>query len=94
MADIFTPNCNNIYIQNNPVNLVTRDQFSTLLQEDLIPVDLCQLIHASYGLCRSVFFIRMGFTAPFRTGVGNSFGFAGHIRDNLGICGPVHVLVN
>ncbi len=26
--------------------------------------------------------------------VGNSFGFAGHIRDNLGICGPVHVLVN
>ncbi len=27
-------------------------------------------------------------------GVGNSFGFAGHIRDKLGIRGPVHVLVN
>ncbi len=29
-----------------------------------------------------------------KVGVGNSFGFAGHIRDKLGgICGPVHVLV-
>jgi len=27
------------------------------------------------------------------TGVGNSFGFAGHIRDKLGICGPVHAHV-
>jgi len=26
-------------------------------------------------------------------GVGNSFGFAGHIRDKLGIRGPVHVHV-
>jgi len=29
-----------------------------------------------------------------KTGVGNSFGFAGHIRDKLGIHGPVHVHVN
>jgi len=29
-----------------------------------------------------------------RPGVDNSFGFAGHIRDKLGTCGPVHVLVN
>jgi hypothetical protein len=28
-----------------------------------------------------------------RAGVGNSFGFTGHIRDNLGIRGPVHVHV-
>ena len=26
-----------------------------------------------------------------RAGVGNSFGFASHIRDKLGIRGPVHV---
>jgi len=26
--------------------------------------------------------------------VGNSFGFAGHIRGELGIRGPVHVDVN
>jgi len=29
-----------------------------------------------------------------RPGVGNSFGFVGHMRDKLGIRGPVHVLVN
>jgi len=29
-----------------------------------------------------------------RSGVGNSFGFAGHIREKLGIRGPVHVHVN
>ncbi len=29
-----------------------------------------------------------------KPGVGNSFGFAGHIRDNLGIRGPVYVHVN
>jgi hypothetical protein len=29
-----------------------------------------------------------------RPEVGNSFGFAGHIRDKLGIRGPVNVLVN
>jgi len=29
-----------------------------------------------------------------RAGVGNSFGFAGHIRDKLGILRPVHVHVN
>ncbi len=29
-----------------------------------------------------------------RSGVGNSFGFEGHMRDKSGICGPVHVLVN
>ncbi len=27
-----------------------------------------------------------------RAGVGNSFGFKGHMRDKLGIHGPVHVL--
>jgi len=27
-------------------------------------------------------------------GMGNSFGFAGHIRGKLGIRGPVHVDVN
>ena len=32
-------------------------------------------------------------TRPFNAGVGNSFGFAGHIRDKLGIRGPVHVLL-
>jgi hypothetical protein len=31
---------------------------------------------------------------PSKTGLGNSFGFVGHIRDKLGIRGPVHVLVN
>ncbi len=30
----------------------------------------------------------------FRSGVGNSIGFAGHIRDKLGIRGPVHAHVN
>jgi hypothetical protein len=30
----------------------------------------------------------------YRSGVGNSFGFAGHIRDKLGIRGPGHVHVN
>ncbi len=30
----------------------------------------------------------------FKAGVGNSFGFAGTIRDNLGIRGPVHIHVN
>ncbi len=29
-----------------------------------------------------------------KPGVGNSFGFAGHIRDKLGICGPIYVHVN
>jgi len=29
-----------------------------------------------------------------KAGVGNSFGFAGHIRDKLGIRGPVHAHVN
>jgi hypothetical protein len=29
-----------------------------------------------------------------RSGVGNSFGFAGHIRDKLGICGPKHAHVH
>jgi len=29
-----------------------------------------------------------------RAGVGNSFGFAGHIRDKLGIPGPAHVYTN
>jgi len=29
-----------------------------------------------------------------RAGVGNSFGFMGHIRDKLGIHGPVYVHVN
>ncbi len=28
------------------------------------------------------------FTAPYRTGVGNSFGSAGHIRDKKGTEGP------
>jgi len=28
------------------------------------------------------------------SGVGNSFGRAGHIRDMLGICGPKHVHTN
>jgi len=28
-----------------------------------------------------------------RAGVGNSFGFAGHIRDNLGFLRPVHLHV-
>jgi hypothetical protein len=30
---------------------------------------------------------------PPSTGVGNSFYFAGHIRDKLGIRGPVYVLM-
>jgi len=30
----------------------------------------------------------------FRAGVGNSFGFAGHIRDKLGIRGPKHAHLN
>jgi len=29
---------------------------------------------------------------PFKAGVGNSFNFAGNIRDLLGICEAVHVL--
>ncbi len=29
-----------------------------------------------------------------KSGVGNSFGFAGHIRDKLGIRGPGHIHVN
>jgi len=29
-----------------------------------------------------------------KTGEGNSFGFAGHIRDKIGIRGPVHAHVN
>jgi len=29
-----------------------------------------------------------------KTGVGNSFGFAGHMRGKLGIRRPVYVLVN
>ncbi len=29
-----------------------------------------------------------------KSGVGNSFGFAGHIRDSLGIPGPVYVHLN
>jgi hypothetical protein len=33
-------------------------------------------------------------TLDSRAGVGNSFGFVGHIRDKLGIRGPVHVHVN
>jgi len=28
------------------------------------------------------------------SGVGNSFGFAGHIREKLGVPGPVHAPVN
>jgi hypothetical protein len=33
-------------------------------------------------------------TGSYRTGVGNSFGFAGHIRNKLGIHGPGHIHVN
>jgi hypothetical protein len=38
--------------------------------------------------------ISKNFPRPVRAGVGNSFGFAGHIRDKLDIRGPVHVHVN
>ncbi len=80
----------NIYII-----LITLDSLLTFVGIFRVVHKCCHAILDHFQLCPRSHYSRQTHNSQHSwSGVGNSFGFAGHIRDKQGIPGPVHVHTN